>query len=285
VASIKPFAPGQRTVAGGLHMDGAQIRAVALSLKDYLSTACNIKALLISGPDWTETERFDISATLPAGSTPAQVPEMLQALLADRFQVKLHKYKKEFPVYALVPGKGPRKLKESPPDPDAVKESRGTFNDASIAVGNDGVTISYWDGSSFFFGNNRVEAKTPAMSEFTRDLERFADRQIVDMTGLTGRYDFAFEVSPEDSQAMMLRSLVRVGQKLPPQVRQFLDTSSPSALRDNLQKVGLKLEPRKAPLDVLVIDNALKKPIPQLILAGRSFGVMPRETNRLAVYS
>lgn len=232
-------------------MDHAQLRAVGLSLKDYLSTAYNIKALLISGPHWTETDRFDITATLPAGSTPAQVPEMLQSLLADRFQLKLHKDKKEFPVY------------ESAPDPNAPKdEAKGTFNNGTIAFV-DGVTISYKDGSSFYFGNNRVEAKRLNMTQFTRDMERFSDRQIIDMTGLTGQYDFAFTVSPENDQAMMLRSLVWLNQNLPPEAQKFLDSTSPAALGDALrQQVGLKLEPRKAPLDVLVIEDALKTPTP-----------------------
>src|SRR5580658_3320304 len=103
VASIKPFdpsAPGQ--VLAGMHVDGAQIRAAGLSLRDLLAIAYKIKATLISGPDWTASERFDISATLPAGGTTAQLPEMFQALLADRFQVKTHKDKKEFPIYALL---------------------------------------------------------------------------------------------------------------------------------------------------------------------------------------
>lgn len=260
VASIRPFVAGQGPAAVGLHMDHAQLRAVGLSLKDYLSTAYGIKALLISGPHWTETDRFDITATLPAGGTPAEVPEMLRALLADRFQVKLHKDKKEFPVYALVPGKGPLKLKETPPDPNAEKdEAKGTFNNGTVAFV-DGVTISYKDGSSFYFGHNRVEAKKLNMTQFTRDMERFSDRQIVDMTGLTGQYDFAFAVSAEDYQAMMLRSLVWLNQQLPAEAQQFLDSRSPSALGDAIQQVGLKLEPRKAPLDVLVIDGALKTP-------------------------
>ena len=55
------------------------------------------------------------------GSSKAQVPEMLQALLADRFEVKLHNEKKEYPIFALVLGKGPPKLKELPPDPTPIR--------------------------------------------------------------------------------------------------------------------------------------------------------------------
>jgi uncharacterized protein (TIGR03435 family) len=69
VASIKPFDPSPQGLAlAGLHVDGAQIRAAGLSLRDLLAMAYKIKATLIAGPDWTASERFDISATLPAGS-------------------------------------------------------------------------------------------------------------------------------------------------------------------------------------------------------------------------
>src|SRR3984957_14583576 len=111
VASVRAFAPAQGQVAAGLHFDGAQVRGVGLSLRDYLATAYRFKATLISGPDWTATERYDIQATLPDGGTKAQVPEMLQALLAGRVRVELHREKKEFPLLALVLTKGPPKLK------------------------------------------------------------------------------------------------------------------------------------------------------------------------------
>jgi uncharacterized protein (TIGR03435 family) len=255
VASIKPFDPSaQGQVLAGIHVDGAQIRAAGLSLRDLLAQAYRIKATLISGPDWTATERFDISATLPSGSTTAQLPEMLQALLADRFQVKVHKDKKDFPVYALLVAKSGSKMKEVPPDPDA-----GPRNVTTTSVGN-GVSVNFGNGSSFTFANNRFEAHKLTMRLFSGNLERFADRQIVDMTGLTGQYDFAFDVMPEDYRAMLLRAAVWVGANLPPEAQKMLDASSPAALGDALQQIGLKLDARKAPLDVLVIDDALKTP-------------------------
>jgi uncharacterized protein (TIGR03435 family) len=81
-----------------------------------------MKAAQIYGPDWMASERFDLSATLPAGSSASRLPEMFQALLADRFQVKLHREKKEFPVYMLTVGKGTLKLKETPSDSDPGKD-------------------------------------------------------------------------------------------------------------------------------------------------------------------
>src|SRR5580700_6346315 len=153
VASIKPFDPSaQGQALAGIHVDGAQVRVAGLSLRDLLAQAYKIKATLISGPDWTATERFDISATLPAGSTPAQLPEMMQALLADRFQVKTHKDKKEFPVYALLVAKGGSKLKEASLDPD-----RDTRSVASTSTGN-GLTVNFGSGVSYTFANNRFDA-------------------------------------------------------------------------------------------------------------------------------
>jgi uncharacterized protein (TIGR03435 family) len=263
VASLRLFAPAPGQVAAGLHFDGAQVRGVGLSLRDYLATAYRFKATLISGPDWTATERYDISATLPGGSTKAQVPEMLQALLADRFEVKLHKEKKELPIYALVLAKGPPKLKELPPDPNEDKvndEPVGMANVATIAAVGNGVSVTYARGASFSVGNNRIEVTKLPLWVFCRNLERYSDRQIVDMTGLTGSYNFVVNVTPEDYMAMLIRSAVLRGQNIMPEAQRLLDATPSSALSDALEQVGLKLEARKAPLDILVIDSALKTP-------------------------
>jgi uncharacterized protein (TIGR03435 family) len=262
VASIKPFDPSaQGQALAGVHVDGAQIRLAGLSLRDLLAMAYRIKATLITGPDWTATERFDISATLPDGAARAQLPEMMQALLADRFKVKVHNDKKEFPVYALLVGKGGSKLKESPPGPAADKDEPAAAGGGVVTTkAGNGVSVNYGHGSSYTFASNRFDAHKLTMPIFAGNLERFADRQIVDMTGLSATYDFAFDVAPEDYIAMLLRSAVWAGVNLPPQAQKMLDDSSPAALGDALQQIGLKLEARKAPLDVLVIDEALKTP-------------------------
>jgi len=263
VASIKPFDPNLPGQTAGLHFDGAQVRGLGLSLRDYLATAYRFKATLISGPDWTLTERFNISATLPEGGSRAQVPEMMQALLADRFHVKLHKDKKELPIFALVIAKGGLKMKELPSDPDAdpaKDEPTGLANVGTIAGVGNGASITYARGASVTIADNRIQVRKLPLWVVCRTLERYSDRQIVDMTGLTGSYSFTLNVAPEDYQAMNLRSAVVRGFTLPPDARKFLDSTTPFALSDALQQVGLKLEARKAPLDVIVIDDALKTP-------------------------
>jgi uncharacterized protein (TIGR03435 family) len=120
--------------------------------------------------------------------------------------------------------------------------------------------VRYARGASISVGDNRIEVTKLPLWVFARNLERYSDRQIVDMTGLTGSYTFAVDVTPEDYQAMLIRSAVLRGQNLMPEAQRLLDATPSSALSDALQQVGLKLEARKAPLDTIVIDSALKTP-------------------------
>jgi uncharacterized protein (TIGR03435 family) len=81
----------------------------------------------------------------------------------------------------------------------------------------------------------------------------------VDLTQLPGRYDLLVELSQDDYNAMLIRSALSAGIQLPPQVLRLLDTADGS-LFGALKPLGLKLEPRKAPIDVLVIDSVAKTP-------------------------
>src|SRR5262245_9195706 len=102
VASIRPSVNAQRqAVSAGGRTDGSQFRIAGLTVRDYISMGYAVKLNQISGPDWITTDRFDIAATLPEGSGPDQVPSMMQALLEDRFELKSHREKRDFPVYAL----------------------------------------------------------------------------------------------------------------------------------------------------------------------------------------
>ena len=243
-----------------MRIDGAQVRGGSLSLKEYVGIAYRVKISQISGPDWIASELYDIAATLPAGSKPDQVPEMLQALLADRFQLKLHREKKDFPVYALMIGKGPLKLKESPPDSDTDSAAPSAAVNVTGGGSAAGVGVSLGRGSSYTFGNNRFEATKLTMPQFAANLERFADRPIIDMTELKGRYDFAIDFSREDYQAMLIRAAIAAGVSLPPEALRALDGVSGGGLADAIQQLGLKLDSRKAPLDTIVIDEARKTP-------------------------
>ena len=139
-------------------------------------------------------------------------------------------------------------------DPRAPQEFTGGGS-------NQGVSINLGPGSSVSFSNNKFEAKRLTMPSLAGTLERFLDRPILDMTDLKGSYDFSIDVTTDDYRAMLIRSAVVAGVVLPPDVLRLLDSaSSPESLFDGLAKLGLRLEPRRAPLDVVVIDGALRTP-------------------------
>jgi len=219
-----------------------------------------MKLYQISGPDWISSDRFDIAATIPAGVSTTQMPEMLQRLIEDRFQLKMHREKKDFPVYALEIAKGGLKMQAHPPDPNAANADATTPANTNVNGSAQGISIDFGRGSSYTFANNRFEARKLTLANVVRALELYTDRPVVDMTGLTGTYDFTLEVTAEDYQAMLIRAAVSAGVTLPPQELRLLDGASIPSLFDALQKVGLKLDARKAPLDVIVVDDARKTP-------------------------
>jgi uncharacterized protein (TIGR03435 family) len=262
VASIRPSAgaPAQG-VAVGARVDGAQFRTTYLTLKDYIGMAYRLKLYQISGPDWIGTDRFDIAATLPEGSLPSQAPAMMQTLLEQRFQLKAHREQKEFPIYALEIAKGGLKMTEAPPSDELDKVDPRAPQAFTGAGSNQGVSVNLGQGSSFTFSNNKFEATRLTMAALAATLERFLDRPVVDMTDLKGSYNFSINVTAEDYRAMLFRSAVVAGVVLPPEVLRVLDaSSSPESLFDGLTKLGLKLEARKAPLDVFVVDSSLRTP-------------------------
>ena len=223
--------------------------------------AYRLKNYQISAPDWMASERWDITAKLPDGSDPKQIPEMLQALLRDRFGIRMHREIKELPVYGLIVGKGGLKLRESSADPAAGSEPSTRSVNVAVSGGGAGTTVTYGNGSYFTLGDNKFEGRKLPMLTMADALARFADRPVVDMTELKGNYDFTMEFSPEDFRAMMIRAAIAQGAVLPPEALKLLDASSGDTLLDAVGRLGLKLDLRKAPIEMLVIDQALKTPI------------------------
>jgi uncharacterized protein (TIGR03435 family) len=261
VATIKPSAQDAQTqTTAGIHIDGSMVRYSALSLKLYLGLAYGLKNYQISAPEWMASGRWDISAKLPDGSDAKQIPKMLQVLLRDRFRMKMHRETRELPVYGLILGKGELKLKASPAAPTAVDESPGQSVNVAAGGNGAGTTVSYGNGSYLTLADNKFEGKKLPMTIMADALARFADRPVVDMTNLKGDYDFTMQFSPEDFRAMMIRAAVAQGTILPPDALKLAESASDDTLFDAVTKLGLKLELRKAPIEVLVIDDALKMP-------------------------
>jgi len=264
VASIKLSAAGPAIGVGQVHVgvqiDGAQVHCTYLSVRDYIRIAYQVREYQISGPEWLAAERFDIHAKLPAGGR-GQFREMLQNLLADRFQIKMHRDSKEFSVYGIVVGKGGLKLKESPLDPETEGEGGKNAVNVTGEGGARGTTINFGRGAYFSLADNKFEARKLTMAQLADSLGRFIERPVVDMTELKGTYDLTLEFTPEEYRTLLIRTALSAGVNLPPEVMRLLEGASDESLFKGLQSLGLKLESRKAPLEVCVIDSASKTPI------------------------
>ena len=281
VATVKPAqlpAP-QQIIAGkahiGMNVDGARVDIGAMSLADLIRIAYKVKAYQISGPEWLKTERFDVMGKIPEGVSKDKVPEMLQALLTERFGLKFHREQQEHPVYALVVGKGGPKLKESPVDeaPPAPSEKSSGMTigtekgPVSVKMDPQGVVMRSGETGTtrmtMIDGKMRMEASKVSMEAFAEMLSRFVDRPVVDMTELKGTYQVALDLSMED-----LKNIARSqGVNMPMGPGPGGDTkageaSDPSggSVFQAVQQLGLKLDARKAPLDTLIIDHIEKSP-------------------------
>ncbi len=258
VASVRPAeGPGPNgAVALGLRMDGSQARIGSLPLRDYIAMAYRVKAYQITGPDWLGTQRFDVNAKLPAGATADQIPRMLQSLLADRFGLKFHREPKEMSVYALMVGKGPLKLKDSVIDPNTPTQTGVAISASGSAAG---VSVNLGNGSSYTFAGGKFDGKRIDGRILADVVERYTDRPVIDATDLKGTYDFNFEVTIEDYQTLLIRAAVNSGVTLPPQALRLLDNGG-DPLGEAVAQLGLKLDSRKAPVDLFVVDQVLKTP-------------------------
>jgi uncharacterized protein (TIGR03435 family) len=262
VASIRPSSDQVNQVSAGVRIAGSQVRVTAMSLKDYIGMAYGVRPQQIDGPDWLGQQRFDLAATIPAGGSAAQFSTMLVALLTDRFKMSVHREKKDFPVYALSVAKGGTRIQPTSAaaaPPDAVGDTPPAVNVSASGSGN-GVGVDLGGGSSFSLGNNRLDVKKMTMFQFAEVLTRFVDRAVIDETGLTGAYDVALDLAPEDYAAVLIRSAVNAGVTLPPQALRMLDNATADPLSGPLRNVGLTLESRRAPLDVIAVDAITKTP-------------------------
>ena len=284
VASVKPAAPldASKIMSGQMHvgmrMDAARVDIGSMSLADLIRVAYRVKPYQVSGPDWMTSERFDVLAKLPEGASREQVPEMLQALLAERFKLTVHRESKEHAVYALVVGKNGPKLKESAPDADTPAGGVPTTTDdvnpqvrisgrgANTQVSVSGGQIGTAHMSVGPDGTMHMEAPKMTMGALADTLSRFFDRPVVDLTELKGSYQVALDLSMED-----LRNAARAYGMMAPGMaagrgggaRQPADAASDPAgnsIFEAVQQLGLKLEPRKVPLDLIVIDHLEKAP-------------------------
>jgi uncharacterized protein (TIGR03435 family) len=231
VASIKPAPPPTGTgLSVRVSQDKGRITMTNVSLRDVLAQAYNIRLQQLTTPDWMENTRFDIVAKLPEGAAKEQIPAMLRSLLADRFNLKMHKESKVMPVYALITAKGGPKLHP--------------------AEGDHGLNVH---GSP----KGREMKGQVSMVSFAKSLSGTLDRPVVDMTGIQGAYEIDLSWAPDDTARS---SKADAGDPKAGDPKAGDAPDAPTIFTVLQEKMGLKLEARKMPSEIVVVDYAEKIP-------------------------
>jgi uncharacterized protein (TIGR03435 family) len=237
VASIKPSAPTidgmyLRPQPGGLRIEGA-------TLKNLIAIAFDVREFTISGgPGWIGSDRFDIDARAESGPSGKpgqadqtkrqisgqQIRECLQSLLADRFELAIHRETKEDKVYPLVLGaNGPRFSEGKPDSKPMIRGRKGLITGQAVP-----------------------------MQMLALNLANSLSRTVLDRTGLNGKYDFKLEWTPEALQGAA--SPAPANSELPV----ARDPDGPYIFAALQEQLGLRLETQKAPVATLLIDRVAR---------------------------
>jgi uncharacterized protein (TIGR03435 family) len=227
VATIKPSKPDEPGKA--FMVRGDRFTTVNTTLSDLIKFAYDIQdKQVLNSPTWFNTDKFDIAAQPDVAGAPssAQLKTMVQKLLADRFQLKFHRDKKELSAYVLTVAKNGPKLKKSEGDPKGLP--------------------GLW-----FRGLGVLTVTNATMEDFTHLMQSAVlDRPVVDQTGLEGKWDFLLKWTPDESQ------FGGMGVKVPAPTDA---ADAPPPLFTAMQEqIGLKLEAGKAPVGVLIVDSVEK---------------------------
>lgn len=247
VVSVKPSTEQRmryvRPMPGGRLVASAPVRMLILNAYRVQSFE------VVGGPSWVDSDRYQIEARAEGNPDRDQLLRMLQPLLADRFQLKVHRETREMPVYELVAGR--RRPALAPPK-----------DDTCAAPGPN--TPSDWSGGriepptagrgplppcgdlrvSLEPSGVRVQGGKVGIAELAKTLAMVMGRPVVDKTGLTGLYDLQLGFSADASTP-----------ELPPPPPGAPDSNLPSIITALQEQLGLKLEAAKQPVDVLVIDH------------------------------
>jgi uncharacterized protein (TIGR03435 family) len=230
VASLKPSQPGGR---GGIRPapGGERYLATNVPLKLLITVAYRVKPdQVLGGPDWINTDTYDMNAKAERPSTAEELHLMLQDLLADRFKLKFHKETKELPIYVLTVDKSGSKLK-----PHEASSAGDPWIDQTVEQ----LLHVTWNG------------RFVPMDYLAWRLGQILDRPVVDQTRLKGGYDFEMKFTREPPPGMPEGALIN---------GVAVDTSGARIFEALQKQLGLKLEAQKGPVDILVIDHA-EKPI------------------------
>jgi uncharacterized protein (TIGR03435 family) len=227
VASVKRNADARLVFSGITTISNGRVSAKAMTVKELIAGAYRVELREITGgPAWVDSERYDIEARASDTASDPQLRLMLQTLLMERFRVRLHRETREGPVYALVVAPGGPKMK--PFSGECVEEP--------------GLITLY----------GRLIGKCGSADKIAASLSRVVmDRPVVDRTALTGSFgDIRLDWVPDDTQ------FPGWGRGLKP----VSDPAGASLFTSIQEQLGLRLEPARGPVAIIVIDAAERPP-------------------------
>jgi uncharacterized protein (TIGR03435 family) len=228
VATIKPSRPD--TPGQSITVRGRTFNTLNQTVAGMMTFAYGLHPdQIVGGPAWMKSDRFDIQAEPEGTAMPAERHwrSMLAKLLVSRYGLTFHKDKKDLPVYALTLLRSGHKLTKNDTNPNGLP-------------------------ALFFRGLGVFPVRNATMKDFCGTMQAVVlDRPVVDQTGIEGRYDFTLTWTPDETQ------FGGRGGQAPPGAD---SANAPPGLFTAIQEqLGLKLEPAKQAVEVLVIDR-LEKP-------------------------
>jgi uncharacterized protein (TIGR03435 family) len=233
VAVIKPTS--DRTVSGLIiHLPGERgYRGANMALFDYLRVAFQVRPEQLSGPDWMSTEYFDLEGKADRSCTADELHTMLQNLLVERFQIRLHRGTKEVSGYRLVVEPGGHKLRDHDPEDKVMLPIQMGFTGAR-------------------------EGKNVGMQYLAFYLSTEMGQTVVDETGLKAHYDFTGQWDPP-GLASMPPPPPPGGPGAAPMSEMVVSRGSGITVLDAMRKqLGLRLEKAKVAGTQIVIDRIEK---------------------------
>ncbi len=247
IASITPNKAGAHG-PGNISLRGGIYKATNVPLRVFLAAyylhSFTESRFVIGGPDWIDSEGFDIEARADGNPGKGQVNLMVKSLLEDHFKLLIHREARQLPNYALLlsnPGKPGPQL--TPHSDDAKCAATGTLPQPAP-----GETMPAYCGGFFIApkaGDLRETGNNITMAMLSAQLIQSVDRMVVDRTGLNGVFDFSIEFAPELGPGSQPGAMANAP-----------NPSAPPSIFDALpQQLGLKLEPQTSPVDVIVIDH------------------------------
>ena len=277
VASFKPFKPAAgEGIRMGFNMAPDSFTASGFTLQALITMAYGIRDFQLSGaPGWLNSDRYDVEAkmdSLTADALQKLSPDertatrqkMLQALLADRLKLTIHRETKDGQVYSLVIGKNGSKLKEATAEELAAAPPTGPRGGGGVGTGGGGggggTPVTRGGPGTFTMsmgrgGTQSMSLQAMPIATLADMLARNVGRPVVDKTGLTGKYDIKLEWSRDDVQMQPPPPgggpTTVNGQSVP-------DSNAPTLMEAIQQQLGLKLESGKGPIENIVIDHVEK---------------------------